>query len=48
MVACPCEALYAKGARLAFRNLHRKGAPLLLAILLTADVFGATFSPGSR
>ena len=45
---CPCAALYEKEAGLAFRNLYRKGAPSLRATLLTADAFGATYSPGSR
>ena len=35
-------------AGLAFRNLYRKGAPSLRAILLTADAFGVTFPPGTR
>ena len=35
-------------AGLAFRNLYREGAPSLHAILLTADVFGVTYPPGTR
>ena len=35
-------------AGLAFRNLYREGASSLHALLLTADAFGVTFSPGSR